>query len=140
MGVVISGGNVDVDTFLKLTNDSDERLVRGVAKDKGDSIPQTSPPQRPYTAKQVSGSPSAILGESPSWIACKKLLLYIDISGKRVFTLEPLTESYSVMEFDKVVGFALPTTDTTANGDLFLAVGFEDSIMEVNFTKKVIIT
>ena len=75
-------------------------------------------------------------GESPYWLACKNALIFIDIGGKRVHCFSPSSGTKENIEFNKVVGFAVPTSETTADGDIYLAVGLDDCIIEVNFTKK----
>ena len=82
--------------------------------------------------------PFFFAGESPVWLTCKKVLIYIDITGKRIICYYPASGKKEIVELNKLVGFAIPTVETKAEGDIFLAVGLDDCIIELNFSKKVI--
>ena len=67
------------------------------------------------------------------------MVIYVDTLAKRIFCYCPEDESSESMDFEKAVGFAVPTTETKADSDIFLVVGLEDSIVEVNFSSKTIL-
>jgi sugar lactone lactonase YvrE len=83
-------------------------------------------------------APPCRLGETPLWCSLSNSLIFVDIMGKKVFQYYLETNKTNFMSFEKEVGFAIPTTDTTPE-TLMLFVGVEDRIMEVNFTEKKIV-
>jgi gluconolactonase len=68
--------------------------------------------------------------------------MYVDINGKRVHLFDDKTECCDSMDFIEAVGFALSVKNINrgdGNSDIHLVVALESSIIEVNFTKKLII-
>ena len=86
---------------------------------------------------EVEKLPQTAQCDSPIWLNLKKALIYTDKSGKYVYCYHSDRGYCETMKFDKLVGFAIPTNETK-EGDIFLAVGLEDQIVEANFSKKTI--
>ena len=66
----------------------------------------------------------------------------MDINGKRILVYDPITASTTSMQLSQLVGFAIPTTETRKRKDgtmLYLIVGLEDRVVEINFTDQTII-
>ncbi len=68
-----------------------------------------------------------ILGEGPHWHPGWKKFLYVDIEGKKVGTIDPLTKVVQERNVDKRPGTLVPAT----NGNLLVAL--QGSIEELNF-------
>lgn len=79
-------------------------------------------------------APKCILGDSPRWCEDTQTLIYVDICGKSVHNYNPVTGVTQSMNFDQQVGFAIPTVSTKKDS-LFLYVGLEDRIVEVDMTR-----
>lgn len=79
--------------------------------------------------------PPTLHGESPHWCNISKSLFYIDIAAKTVYSYSPSTKIVDSMIMNSVVGFAVPTSRTTAH-KVVLFVGLESEIVEVDFTNK----
>jgi sugar lactone lactonase YvrE len=62
-------------------------------------------------------------------------VFYVDTFGKSIIQYNPRTDESEVMVLDELIGFAVPTSETTKSA-LRLIVGFEKDIVEVNFSKK----
>lgn len=92
--------------------------------------------------EELTGSAPSILGESPHYCRITNQIIYVDINGKRIIVYDLITDSSSSMQMSQKVAFAIPTTETRKRKDgtmLYLVVGLEDRIVEVNFTDKIII-
>ena len=83
------------------------------------------------------------VGSSVLWCSQIKCFILIDCSCKTIYTYHTVHNdkiSYSdKMELDENLTFAVPTLKTSFNGDLYLLVGLEDRIVEINFSKKKIV-
>ena len=91
--------------------------------------------------EELTGSAPSILGESPHYCNITNQIIYVDINGKRIIVYDPKTNSSSSMQMSQMVAFAIPTNETRKRKDgtmLYLVVGLEDRIVEVNFTDKII--
>ena len=82
--------------------------------------------------------PATILGESPHWCSITDSLFYIDITGKTIYQYIPSSNSSNSMVMDSVVGFAVPTNESTPE-NIILFVGLESEVIEVNFSTKEIL-
>jgi sugar lactone lactonase YvrE len=68
-----------------------------------------------------------ILGEGPHWHAEWKKFLYVDIEGRKVGCIDPVTKITEERNVDKRIGTVVPAT----NGNLIVAL--QGSIEELNF-------
>lgn len=84
----------------------------------------------------IEASPHLKFAANPHWCHTTHSLIYVDISGREV--VRYISRIVQRMIFDEEVSFAIPTSDTTEE-ELFLFVGLEDKIVEVNFTRQMII-
>jgi sugar lactone lactonase YvrE len=69
-------------------------------------------------AEPLAGTPTAVLGEGPSWDAAEQCLRYVDIKGGRVHRWWHATERTATIEVGELVAAAMPR----AAGGLVLAL------------------
>jgi sugar lactone lactonase YvrE len=82
--------------------------------------------------------PLCLLGESPRYSWVTNSLIFIDILSKKVYVCNLSNNETESMEFDQMVAFALPTSETEKDG-LFLHVGLEKCIIEVDWSSKSVV-
>lgn len=105
-------------------------------KDKKDDLCKTL---NVISMEVVSASAPCVLGESPHYCSVTNNIIYVDINGKRILVYDLQSNVTTSMQLSQMVGFAIPTTTTRKGGSLYLIVGLEDRIVEVNFTDRTII-
>lgn len=87
--------------------------------------------------------------DCPLWCSHKKCLIYVDIINNRVCVYYPPTRDGTGlivadgrsdhMIMSQRIGFAVPVLRSCGVSCLFLLVGLDDSLLEVNFTEKLIL-
>ena len=87
--------------------------------------------------ERIENAPLAVLGESPFYDKKRNVLVYCDITGKRVFVYNISSDTSSEMEFEQAVGFVIPTAEVKY---LSLIVGLENKVVKVNFDTKTIVS
>ena len=68
-----------------------------------------------------------ILGEGAHWHPAWGKFLYVDIEGKKVGRIDPVTKITEERTFEKRVGTVVPTMNDK------LIIAFEDAIAELDF-------
>lgn len=86
--------------------------------------------------ERIENAPLSILGESPFYDKQRNVLVYCDITGKKVFVYNISSDTSSEMEFEQAVGFVIPTSEWNY---LSLIVGLENKVVQVNFDTKTIV-
>jgi len=94
-----------------------------------------------------SGRRQPVFTASPLWCNQKKCLIYVDNCSNRICVYRPPVYDslggivsagrVEYMNMTHRIGFAIPTLRSCGDSCLFLLVGLEDSVVEVNFTDKV---
>ena len=105
---------------------------------EGDSDGLCRTPSRQFMVVEEVIVPPTLHGESPHWCSISECLFYIDIAAKSVYSYSPSTNTVDSMVMNSTVGFAVPTSRTTAR-KVILFVGLEFEILEVDFTSKEIL-
>lgn len=88
--------------------------------------------------EEINNAAMSVLGESPHWCSITQSLFYIDILACKIHRYIPAINYCETMQMEQQVGFVIPTNLTTAS-NILLIVGLENSIVEVNFTEKLIL-
>ena len=90
-----------------------------------------------YKVTEVDGAVSTVSGQSPTWLGEDKAVIYVDTTRKRILYYCTIHSTSDCMDLNETVGFVVPiASNDFEQKDIFLAVGLENTIVEVNFTKK----
>lgn len=96
----------------------------------------TMPMHKMLSISSMSG-PYLKHGTNAIWEPISNTLLFVDVYSKKIVRYNPQTHDHDEMVLDQLVGFAVPTSQCTKS-TLRLFVGLEDSIVEVDFTRKIV--
>ena len=108
---------------------------RSFEKNRG-TYPESLPCHFNLSITAIEKSPSVKFGSTPHWCSKSYSLIYVDVFGRQVIQFS--SRLFHKMSFESDVAFAIPSSDTTER-ELILIVGLEDKILEVNFTKQIIL-